>query len=185
MIMRLSRRVVGMQAVLPRKNGAPAEAQRLHSRQRQRSAADVACPLRVSGFGGERRSKGAGAVFAEGGNGAKRTLRRRERLSEYEATSQFSVLTPDINIRTPTDAPVSGVPAKRMFCGERRCSKVSKARRLRRDERYGACTDEGVLRGQIFESRAERGEPNLPPKSTFAYFCLMTKVGLRSKYKNF
>ena len=61
-IMRLGRRVAGVLSSSIRQNGAPAEAQR-------------------SGFGGERRRKGAGAVFAEGGNGAKRTLRRRERPS--------------------------------------------------------------------------------------------------------
>ena len=78
-----------------------------------------------------------------GGGAEQFYLVQCERLSGYEAASQFSVLTPDIDAGTLTDAPVSGVPAKRMFCGERRCSKVSKARRLRRGERYGACTDEG------------------------------------------
>ena len=37
----------------------------------------------------------------------------------------------------------------------------------------------GVLRGQIFERRAERDEPNLPPESPFGYFRAIPKVTRR------
>ena len=50
---------VGSEGCEVRRIRAPAEAQRLRSRWRLCCLTDAAYPLRVSGFGGKRRSKGA------------------------------------------------------------------------------------------------------------------------------
>lgn len=71
-------------AVLPEKCRHFRAGERIEPERCETSPNGAPARTQQSGPGGERRSKGANEVFAAGGNGTKRTLRRRGAKPKYD-----------------------------------------------------------------------------------------------------